>query len=265
MVRINEILNTNSLTPNKAVTSEKSSASIINCENLGLPEDSFEKTDKSILDVLKSINKNNIDNVLYNYQKSNSISLLSKINKSELSDSEKRQIYTHLKSIAKPNSYSANELLACELLNELNNDDKTRIATLMHEITKDNVRHVYAKYVKLAKEQDETAATDEEKQKLKWFISRGVKTAAKRPESLYQGVLNNDTLNLNEKRTYLREITNKYIEFASGKNFSEEQLVEFKTKANGLIEKCTGQNNSVINNAKALEDLLYEQITAKIR
>lgn len=212
--------------------------------------------------VLNYINSSNIDWVFYEYKQTNDSYLTHSINMSNLSDSEKKQILNKLKTLAPKNGVAANDILANDLLQTLNSDNKEKINDLLNnQLTVDNVYNVNNKYVALSKQESELAATEIEKKKLKWGVTRGVKERANRPETIYQGILNNQVLSLEEKKEYLHIVTNKYIEYARKKGVSEDKINEFINYSNQQIENCTFNESPTILNAVRLEDGLKNKLT----
>lgn len=168
-----------------------------------------------------------------------------------------------LKALAKKNSLAYSDFLANDLLKVLNGNDKNYIKTFINRINKNNIQDVYALYFAQSETYGEIAATDKEKKLLENFftsliLSRQIKNRAKRPETLYQGILNNKTLNTKEKEVYLTYLTNMFIENAKLNNFSQKDIEEFSQFAQKKIKFIVSSEASIVQNAYSLEDALAE-------
>lgn len=172
-------------------------------------------------------------------------------------------LLNELRRISHPNSWTDSQFLAYDLIEQLNGDDKQNIKNLLGRINIHNYKNVYSQYIKMARLLDERASTKEERQR-SWHSTRNKKVRGARPESLIQGILNNDSLTLDEKEEYIFFFVNKYIEDAQNKNVNPQYIEAFKKLIYSEIKQHIRYTNSKGQtfivphpNAVSIEDNIY--------
>lgn len=180
-----------------------------------------------------------------------------------LAKQKNRLLLNELRIISRPNSWTDSQFLAYDLIEQLNGDDKQSIKELMGRINIHNYKTVYSQYIKMTRLLDERASTKEERQR-SWHSTRNKKVRGARPESLLQGILNNESLTLDEKEEYMLFFVDKYIEDAQNKNVNPQYIEAFKkliyseVKQNIRYTNSKGKTFIVSNpNAVSIEDKIY--------
>lgn len=238
--------------------------------------------------IINTTPQNKIQHLMNEYRMNTDISILDALNKEFKDKAGAKEIETMLRSFGS-GTYAHAEILAHDLMKELNGNDTEKIEALMKEL-KDlppsRVKEIYAFYQHRAiyttqNESDmykqEIAATDAEKKELGadadgflekiWntltYNYKRVKLGAKRPESLYQGILNNPALSLEKKREYLELVSNKMIKYAKEEGFSNTQIEKYEKSAKIQIQDATSYDSSVVNNSQGLEEDLADLLNSK--
>ena len=181
-----------------------------------------------------------------------------------LENSEPNSIWSETSSspqvkIQKPVNEMSEREIANELHGELNKKNKERITELLDGLNSKNVYNTYAYYQSISRSNGEIAATKEEQEELNsWFPNyRSIKFHAKRPETLFQGILNNEALNIEEKREYLHKLCDSLVEYAKGrKDVPGYRVSKFQERQDFLISECTPREKSAANNSYELEEAL---------
>lgn len=203
------------------------------------------------------------------YEKEQGRSLVFDLKRSILLDTdsvaEKKYILllNELRKISCPNSWTDCQFLAYDLIEQLNGNDKQSIKELMSRINIHNYKTVYSHYIKMTRLLDERASTKEERQR-SWHSAKNKKVRGARPESLLQGILNNETLTLDEKEDYILFFVDKYIEDAQKKNINPQYIEAFKkiiyAEISFNIRYTNSEGRTFIvphPNAVSIEDKVY--------
>ena len=168
-----------------------------------------------------------------------------------------------VKNLIDKNSLAHRDYIAVQIRKVFNQDDKNLIKSTFKALDSNNIQDVYTLYHAQAKQSGEVAATDREKAiiddpvKRLWY-TRSIKKNPNRPETLFQGILKNNSLSTKEKRDYLTKTVDLFIARAKNINLDKQKIDKFSKDANVYIDRVLSSESDLVQNADMLENILAE-------
>lgn len=214
-------------------------------------ENKVNANDEKLFDALKQFVNTNSDmdlaNKMFLYEEVSGKNILLVLDDLSKQDPKYSELIDTLRAKGN-NNYINTKIIAFDNRNSLHSGNLEQINDAMEQIDSKNVKDVYISYLYMAKGAGESSVAPDVLSLLAKFFQGASKRQIRggtRAETLLQGVVNNTELTSEQKRGYLENIVDKFVQNAkSDPKCPQDKINNLIRRKNELIDDALKNKNS---------------------